>query len=115
MNTKQRLHNCIMTTVNCIGWFTVCLLMLAGVMLVCAKIDQHTAHNHLSHGYITEKYVDDGHYWYSSWSFGDYSITRQHGGKQEYRVTVKDGDTTDYWTIPEEQWQRVNIGDYIGR
>ena len=115
MSIRKRFRDYVMITVYYLGWFTVAVFVFAAVMFAACKVDQYTSHAHLNRGYVTEKYIDGEHYWYSSWVFGDLSITRRHGGERAYCITVQDGETKDYWTISEEQWQSLNIGDYIGR
>ena len=68
------------------------LVLLLALLFAFIKIDAATSHQHLSHGYVTEKYIDDGHYWYSSWTFGNYTISKRHGGSASYCVTIEDGD-----------------------
>jgi len=115
MSVRRRFHDYVMITVYYLGWFAVVLLVMVAVMFAACKIDQYASHTHLNRGYVTEKFVDGEHYWYSSWVFGDISITRRHGGEKAYCITVQDGDAMDYWTVSEGEWNKLNIGDYIGR
>jgi hypothetical protein len=115
MSVRQRIHDYVTITVYYLGWFTVALLLVFAVMFAACKIEQHTSHSRINRGYVTEKFVDGEHYWYSSWVFGDLSITRRHGGDKAYCITVQDGDAKECWTVTEDEWNTLNIGDYIGR
>ncbi len=115
MSIKQKVQDYIMITVYFLGWFFVALLVIAFITFAAIKIDEHAEHIHLKSGYVIEKAVYHDHYWYSTWTLGNFSVTKRNGGGKAYCVTVKDGDESDSWTIPEEQWHEVNIGDYIGR
>ena len=115
MSIKQRIRDYVMITVYFLGWLFVALLLILAVTFVVLKVDEHTDHLKLTSGQVTEKFAVHDHYWYSTWTFGDISVTKRNGGGKAYVVTVTNGDETDYWTLPEERWQSVNIGEYIGR
>ena len=98
-----------------IGQF-IAFLILGALIAVAIVIgfDRIEIHK-LNYGYVTDKYMDDGHYWYSTISYGNYSITRRRGGEEKYYITVEYEGETDYWTISEEEWNELSVGDYIRR
>ena len=98
-----------------IGCATLVVLVVLAVFAGFDLIDQHINHQELRRGYVISKSHDDGHYWYSSWEIGDYSITKRHGGQAYYFVEVQDGDEIDFWRVSQERWDALKIGDYILR
>ena len=98
-----------------IGCVTVFVLAVVALMFGFNMIDQHLHHQNLRQGYVVSKNHDDGHYWYSSWVVGDYSITKRHGGEPYFYIEVRDGEAVDYWKVSQECWEELEIGDFIGR
>ena len=97
------------------GWIvTIVILVIAGCYGLGA-IEQAIRNPKLDHGIVTNKAYNDGHYWYSSVCIGDYSISKRYGGESYYYVTVSDGAHDDFWTVTEDEWVELRVGDYVQR
>lgn len=115
MNHKYSLPDYCKLAVYYVGWAASLLVVLALIFAGIIKIGSAIANPHLSKGYVTAKAYNDGHYWYSTYTLGDFTINKRHGGEPFFYITVSDGNTNDFWTIPEEQWELVNVGQYVTR
>ena len=95
------------------GVATLAILIFALAFFGCIKVDQMAHSQNLRQGYVVNKSYGDGHYWYTSWTFGDYSLTKRNGGAESYYIEVSDGSKTDFWTVGEEEWENLSVGDYV--
>lgn len=115
MNCKYSLSDIGHKAVYYLGWATVFVLAFVLIFTVYVKIDSAISHQHINRGVVTNKCYDDGHYWYSSYVFGDYSITKRNGGEAYFYIAVSDGDTQDFWKVSADEWDSLSIGDYVHR
>ncbi len=115
MPQKRSLSDYGRLAVYYLGWVTLYLLLFVSIFALYIKIDSALTHTQLDRGYVVRKCYDDGHYWYSSYVFGDYSITKRHGGEAYFYIEVRDGSKSDYWHVSLEEYDALSVGDYIMR
>ena len=115
MNRKYSPSDICHKAIYCLGLVTVFALAFVLVFTAYIKIDSMISHQHINHGVVTKKCYEDGHYWYSSYVFGEYSITKRNGGEAYFYIAVTDGDKQDFWKVSEEEWDALSIGDCVHR
>lgn len=92
----------------------IVIVMFVFMMIGYVQIDSLMSRQTINEGFVLNKGYDDGSYYYSTWVFGNYSISKRNGGMERFYVeVVNDKDVHDYWTVDEEVWNHVSIGDYL--
>lgn len=98
------------------GTLTVGLALAASALVGIAKIEQAAAYPPVYEGTIVAFSYDDGHTTYSSYTFGDWSITKAHRKDGEaFYIGVSDGEHTDYWEVSREQYSEFQMDEYVTR
>ena len=117
MRIKIPVREIIRKCVYLVGCMTLALITLVVMMSIYTKIDsaltQNRSMRHISQGYVEKKCYNNTDFWYSTWTIGKYSITKRNGGSEEYYIKVVDGENTDFWTVSEEEWNLLSVGDYV--
>lgn len=98
-----------------IGFVTLVVALAILGLIGFSKIEYALANRPVNQGVVMNKAYYDGHEWYSMWTFGDYSISKKCGGEPYFYVNVSDGKNDDFWTVTEEQWMEMQIGDFVTR
>ena len=115
MRRKYSLSDYCHIAVYYLGCVTLVVLAVILILSAYIKIDSAISHQHINRGYVINKSYDDGHYWYSTYTFGNYSITRRNGGEAEFFIEVQNNDVREFWVVTEDEWAELSIGDYIAR
>lgn len=98
------------------GTLTVGIALAVVALVGIAKVEQAAAYPPVYEGKIVAFSYDDGHTTYSSYTFGDWSITKTHRKDGEsFYIGVSDGEHTDYWEVSREQYNEFQMDDYVTR
>ena len=101
--------------VYCFGWISLCLTLVIAGLFGFASIERALTEKHVNAGVITNKAYNNGDVYESRWTFGDYTLSKKCGGQSYFYVTVSDGVYEDFWTVTQDEWQKLKIGDYVSR
>ena len=98
-----------------LGCLTAFVILTVAGLFGFAAIERAITTPHLNEGTVTAKCYNDGHIWYSKWTWGNLTYTEKHGGEPYYFIEVSDKGVSDYWTINADIWEKLAVGDYVRR
>lgn len=100
------------------GCFFIVAVLFAATVFIVSALGQPFSVNsspRLREGTVIDKYFSEGHDYQSTLVLGDYYVGKTVHGKDVYHIVIESGDILDDWDVSAEEFEGIEIGDYLVR